>query len=81
MNNDFDFDFDLADITLSADDLIPGRALIKPVKPIAEIVLCGGLHFTITDMNTDFIMPTEEQRKNLKEMLCIEVIPVEDCNE
>lgn len=78
MNNNFDFD--LADITLSADDLIPGRAFIKQ-KPIAEIILCGSLHFTITDMDTNFILPTAEQRKNLKELFCIEVIPVEGCDE
>jgi len=30
------------------------------------------LHFEIYE-NTDFVFPTEEQKKNLKEMLCIDV--------
>lgn len=51
--------------------------LHKP-KHVATIKLCGGgLTFHITDM-MEFTMPTEEQRKNLKEMLCIEVIPINE---
>ena len=47
-------------------------------KHVATIRLCGGaLTFDIND-NMSFVMPTEEQRKNLKEMLCIEVIPAEE---
>lgn len=41
-------------------------------EPIAEITICGSLHITIEDENT-FIVPTPEQRKNLKELLCIDV--------
>lgn len=41
-------------------------------KKVAEIVLCGALHFTIED-NKSFVRPTEEQIKNLKETFCIEV--------
>ena len=46
-------------------------------KKIAEVRLCGALHFEI-DETMNFVMPTEEQRKNLKEMFCIEVIPFDD---
>ena len=41
-------------------------------KQIAEITLCGVLHIMITD-GEDFIRPTEEQIKNLHDMLCIDV--------
>ena len=54
---------------LSANLFIP--------KKIAEVRLCGTLRFEI-DATMGFIMPTEEQRKNLKEMFCIEVIPFDD---
>lgn len=49
---------------------------IKTPKKVAEVRLCGGAIVFSIDEEADFIMPTEEQRKNLKEMLCIEVIPV-----
>lgn len=41
-------------------------------KVIAEIKICGALTIQIRE-GADFIPPTEEQRKNLKEMLCIDV--------
>ncbi len=41
-------------------------------KQIGEIVLCGTLHIAIFD-DSDFIRPTEEQIKNLHDMLCINV--------
>lgn len=41
-------------------------------KAIGEIVICGVLRITIYD-DTDFIKPTEEQIKNLHNMLCIDV--------
>lgn len=41
-------------------------------QPIARITLCGAISLVIED-DIDFVFPTEEQRKNLKEMLCIEV--------
>ncbi len=50
---------------------------IKTPKKVAEIRLCGAVVLSIYD-DADFIMPTEEQRKNLKEMLCIEVVPFEE---
>jgi hypothetical protein len=54
-----------------------GCRLFVP-KRIAEIRLCGGAMVFYIDETTQFTMPTEEQRKNLKEMLCIEVIPYEE---
>lgn len=45
---------------------------IRIPQPIARITVCGAISLVIED-NMDFVFPTEEQRKNLKEMLCIEV--------
>lgn len=52
-----------------------GKLKVKGVKQIAEITICGVLHISVNecDEHTDFIVPTPEQRKNLKEMLCIDV--------
>lgn len=50
---------------------------ISAPKKIAEIKLCGAVVFSIYD-DADFVIPTEEQQKNLKEMLCIEVVPFEE---
>ena len=52
-----------------------GELKIKGIKQIAEITICGVLHISVNecDGTTDFIVPTPEQRKNLKEMLCIDV--------
>lgn len=52
-----------------------GELKIKEIKQIAEITICGVLHISVNecDGQTDFIVPTPEQRKNLKEMLCIDV--------
>lgn len=41
-------------------------------KPIAKITVCGALQVIVTD-TTNWIPPTEEQRKNLKDMFCIDV--------
>ena len=48
---------------------------IKGIKQIAEITICGVLHISVNecDETKDFIVPIPEQRKNLKEMLCIDV--------
>lgn len=54
----------------------PSSVLYVPRK-IAEVRLCGTIIFSIYE-NSGFIMPTEEQRKNLKETFCIEVIPIEE---
>ena len=41
-------------------------------KTIARITLCGTVHINILD-NMNFTKPTEEQIKNLRDMLCIDV--------
>lgn len=51
---------------------ITGVSSIKIPKEIAKITLCGAVTLIVTDM-MDWIPPTEEQRKNLKEMLCVDV--------
>lgn len=58
--------------------LSDGGLAIRVPKRIAEIHLCGGAFTIYIDDTMTFKMPTEEQRKNLKEMLCIEVIPYEE---
>lgn len=45
---------------------------IRQPKTIAEITICGFMHFTVTD-ECGFIRPTEEQIKNLHDLLCIDV--------
>ena len=51
---------------------------IRVPKRVATIKLCGGAMTFHIDDTVSFTMPTEEQRKNLKELLCIEVIPVDE---
>lgn len=51
---------------------VTGVAKIRVPKEIAKITVCGALTLTITDMMA-FTPPTEEQRKNLKDMFCIDV--------
>lgn len=52
---------------------------IKEPKIIAKITLLGTIKFVITDeAKEDFIKPTPEQIKNLKEMLCIDVELLEE---
>lgn len=50
------------------------RGAAEPAFPeiIAEITLCGAVTFRVYE-GSNFIKPTEEQRKNLKEMLCIDI--------
>lgn len=64
-----------------ADDLVydeaAGMLKLRVPKHIATVKLCGCMSIEIDD-TMNFVMPTEEQRKNLKEMFCIEVIPAED---
>lgn len=48
---------------------------LRVPKKVATIKLCGGaLTFNIDD-TMQWQRPTDEQIKNLKELLCIEVIP------
>lgn len=46
---------------------------IRIPKPMARVTLCGAISIEIQDDVECFVFPTEEQRRNLKEMLCIEV--------
>lgn len=46
--------------------------IIRRPKDIAKITVCGALCLTVTD-KMNWIPPTAEQRKNLKEMFCIDV--------
>lgn len=46
---------------------------IRIPKSIARITLCGAISIEINDDVDCFVFPTEEQKSNLKEMLCIEV--------
>ena len=50
---------------------------IRVPKQIATVKLCKGIIFHIDD-TMEFNMPTEAQRKALKETFCIEVIPAEE---
>ena len=54
---------------LKETDMLP----IKPPTQVARITICGCFHLDIFD-NIEFIRPTEEQIKNLHDMLCIDVI-------
>ena len=53
---------------LKETDMLP----IKPPKQVARITICGCFHLDIFD-NIEFIRPTEEQIKNLHDILCIDV--------
>ena len=60
------------DNAITTNSIVTGVACIRVPKEIAKITVCGALTFTITDMMA-FTPPTEEQRKNLKDMFCIDV--------
>lgn len=62
----------MADLKLEGRENHGGKLTIKTPKKVAEIVLCGALHFDILD-TFQFVIPTEEQIKNLKETFCIDV--------
>ena len=49
-------------------------------KQIGEITLCGTLHIAIME-DSNFIRPTEEQIKNLHDMLCIDVKMFDYCKD
>ena len=57
---------------MSMNDNMNVKVRVRIPQPIARITLCGAISLVIED-DIDFVFPTEEQRKNLKEMLCIEV--------
>lgn len=54
---------------------------ITSPKEIAQIHLCGAVIISIYDTNTTWIPPNEEQIKNLKEMLNIDVIMMDNKEE
>lgn len=62
------------DISLSTENLRSnGKTMeCRIPKDIAKITVCGAMCLTVTDM-MNWIPPTEKQRKNLKEMFCIDV--------
>lgn len=63
----------MIDYPISCEDASSFK--IRVPKTVATIKLCGGaLTFRIDD-TMNWTRPTEEQINNLKEMLCIEVIP------
>lgn len=49
-----------------------GSAVLRIPKKVARITLCGAINFDVLD-NMNFIKPTQEQIKNLKETFCIDV--------
>ncbi len=48
---------------------------IRVPKRVATIKLCGGALTFYIDDTMNWQRPTDEQIKNLNELLCIEVIP------
>lgn len=57
---------------VTGENIKPSWSIHLP-KPMAKITLCGCITFMIYDNTDNFIFPTEEQRKNLKQMLCIDI--------
>lgn len=64
---DDEFSLKIGDCVLNGETMV-----IRKPKDIAKITVCGAFCLTVTDM-MNWILPTEEQRKNLKEMFCIDV--------
>ena len=63
---------------ISSEDAVSCK--IRAPKRIATIKLCGGAITFYIDDTSNWTRPTDEQIKNLKEMLCIEVILEEENN-
>ena len=61
----------------SCDIPMPDVVTVCSPKIIARIKLCGAMVFNVTDMMS-WKKPTEEQIKNLHDMLCIDVEILED---
>lgn len=61
----------------SCDIPMPEVVEYCPPKTIARIKLCGAMVFNVTDM-MPWKKPTEEQIKNLHDMLCIDIDILED---
>ncbi|MDE7323125.1 MAG: hypothetical protein K2N73_10455 [Lachnospiraceae bacterium] len=60
------------DNAVTTNSTVTGVASIRIPKEIAKITICGAFQLTVTDI-MKWIPPTEEQRKNLKDILCIDV--------
>ena len=67
-------------LKIEGGEICGGELTIATHKKVAEIVLCGAVHFTILD-TVPFIRPTEEQIKNLKDVFCIDVKLFEESEE
>jgi hypothetical protein len=50
----------------------PIKKPINPPKPVARIIICGAVGYTVTDQQ-NFIKPNPEQIANLKRLLNIDV--------
>ena len=61
----------------SCDIPMPEVVTAAHKKTIARIKLCGAMVFDVTNMMS-WKKPTEEQIKNLHDMLCIDVEILED---
>ena len=61
----------------SCDIQMPDVVTACSPKTIARIKLCGAMVFNVTDMMSQK-KPTEEQIKNLHDILCIDVEILED---
>lgn len=61
----------------SCDIPMPEVVTACSPKTIARIKLCGAMTFTVTDYMS-LEKPTEEQIKNLHDMLCIDIEILED---
>lgn len=57
---------------VTPEDISPNQTQFMVPKPIARITICGAFNVIVTEMD-NWIPPTEEQRKNLKDMFCIDV--------
>ena len=52
--------------------------MIRVPKRVATIKVCGGAMTFYIDDTMNWQRPTDEQRYNLKNLFCIEVIPEEE---
>lgn len=57
---------------VTSEKVLPVRMTCIVPKPIAKITICGAFYIIVYDTD-NWILPTEEQRKNLKDMFCIDV--------
>ena len=65
------------DVAKTSCDIPMPEVVASSPKTIARIKLCGAMVFNVTDM-MPWEKPTEEQIKNLHDMLCIDIEILED---